>query len=54
MPKNYRQLTIEKFIAICKEAGLILGNSHRTKAISDRVIQDQILAVVLLEKLRKK
>lgn len=54
MPKNYRKIAIEKFRSVCKETGLILGNSHKTKEVSDRVVQDQILAVVSPEKLRKK
>lgn len=54
MPKKYRKIAMEKFRSICADAGLVLGTSHKTKVILDRVMQDQILATVSPEKLKLK
>jgi hypothetical protein len=54
MPKNYRQMKLETFTGICADAGLILGKTNRIKEIQDQVVQDQILATISPEKMKKK
>lgn len=54
MPNDYREIGLEKFKDVCNDLGYKLGNANRTREISDRVTQDQILAIVSPEKLRKK
>ena len=54
MPNNYQEIGFEKFRDICSDIGVNLGNSRKTREISDRALQDQILTVVSPDKLRKK
>jgi hypothetical protein len=54
LPKDHRTITWRKFQEACKEFGLRLGKDIGTREIRDRVIANEVLALVSPERLRKK